>query len=251
MEYLLVLTACIDPSTSSHVSVVIADPVVRLAQYEKALKYWLEVKDKRLATILFIENSGYCLDSLTRLAEQSNPHNKQVEFIQLSNNQFPAYLDYGYPELGMLDEAVNVSQLMRQAKYFIKATGRLTFPKLPRLLDLLPRDYHFAVDCRLPIMTRTSPTVSSQLMVFSIQFYMSELVNVKARMNDIFRNMETLLYYKLMDYYGTVGAIMRWPINIDPVGYNAHWGGDYSSGRRKALSAVRAVGRCIVPGLWL
>ncbi|HVS82074.1 MAG TPA: hypothetical protein VHE60_10110 [Pyrinomonadaceae bacterium] len=250
IEYLLVLTACIDPSCGPAL-IALRDPLVRLEQYRKALEYWLLNKDLRLKSILFLENSGYPLDRLAELVAKNNPLKKKVEFIQLSNNDFPAYLDYGYPELGMLDEATSVSNLMQESRYFIKATGRLTFPKVSKLLDRLPADYLFAVDCRLPFLTGSSPTVNSNLMIFSSEFYKTELVNVKSKMNDVFRNMETLLYYKLMDYYKTPGAILRWPISVDPVGCDAQWGKSYNTPRRKVISATRSVSRAFLPGLWI
>ena len=250
-DYLLVLTGCIDPS-SGHARLKLADPRIRLEQYRKALEHWLLATDPRLGKILFLENSGYPLDSLCELVDKNNPLQKQVEFVQLSNNNYPASLDYGYPELGMLDEATNTSKLMAQSKYFIKATGRLLFPKLSKLLNRLPADYLFAVDCHLPVyLISWSPGVNSNLMIFSVEFYETELLDVKSKMNDVFRNMETLLYYKLMDYYKTPGAILRWPINVDPVGYDAQWGKSYSSPRRKVIGAVRNVGRALLPGIWI
>ena len=250
-NYLLVLTACIDPSTGP-ARISLTDSLTRLEQYRKSLEYWLLSKDSRLAKILFLENSGYPLDKLRELVDKGNPLKKQVEFIQLSNNNYPAHLDYGYPELGMLDEAANTSKLMADSKYFIKATGRLLFPKLSKLLNRLPADYLFAVDCHLPVyLISWSPGVNSNLMIFSVEFYKTEMLDVKSKMNDVFRNMETLLYYKLMDYYKTPGAVLRWPISVDPVGYDAQWGKSYSSPRRKVIGAARSVGRALLPGIWI
>jgi hypothetical protein len=250
-NYLLVLTACIDPSTGP-ARISLTDSLTRLEQYRKALEYWLLATDPRLAKILFLENSGYPLDKLRELVDKGNPLKKQVEFIQLSNNNYPAHLDYGYPELGMLDEATNTSKLMAESKYFIKATGRLIFPKLSKLLNRLPTDYLFAVDCHLPVyLISWSPGVNSNLMIFSVEFYKKEMLDIKSRMNDVFRNMEALLYYKLMDHYKTPGAILRWPINVDPVGYDAQWGKSYSTPRRRVISAARSVGRALLPGIWI
>jgi hypothetical protein len=250
-DYLLVLTACIDPSSGT-ARLKLADPEIRLEQYRKALEHWLLATDPRLAKILFLENSGYPLDKLRELVDKGNPLRKQVEFIQVSNNNYPAHLDYGYPELGMLDEATNTSKLMAESKYFIKATGRLIFPKLSRLLNRLPADYLFAVDCHLPVyLISWSPGVNSNLMIFSVEFYKTQLLDVKSKMNDVFRNMETLLYYKLMDYYKTPGAILRWPISVDPVGYDAQWGKSYNTPRRRVISAARSVGRAFLPGIWI
>ena len=37
--------------------------------------------------------------------------------------------------LNMLDQGLAISRLAREAKYYVKATGRLTFPRISKLLD--------------------------------------------------------------------------------------------------------------------
>src|ERR1700759_4800132 len=94
-EYLLVMTACIDPS-AGHYRIQRADPAVRLADYQHALRFWLAYPDQRVRRILFIENSGYPLDSLKAIPESENNLGKQVEFISLHCNWDPRTRHYGY-----------------------------------------------------------------------------------------------------------------------------------------------------------
>lgn len=250
-DYVLVLTACIDPSTGP-ARIIRKDPLVRLADYQQALQSWLLNPDPRLRSIVFVENSGYELKTLRQLVGRSNPFGKRVEFIQLRNNDYPPYVDYGYPELGMLDQVLAVSELARKSKYFIKVTGRLIFPTLTRLLDHLPSDYLFAVDSRVPMLPKGKPPgVYASLMIFSRMFYESELVDVKSKMNEVLCSIETMLYLKLMNYIDTPGAILRWPVHIASVGHGAHWNKSYTDSRGRVADAIRTVSRIITPQLWV
>jgi hypothetical protein len=250
-DYLLVLTACIDPSTGP-ARVVRSDPDVRLADYCRALEFWLRHPDPRLRSIVFVENSGYELKTVRQLVARNNPFGKTVEFIQLNNNNYPPYVDYGYPELGMLDQVLEVSELARKSKYFIKVTGRLIFPTLTHLLDHLPADYLFSVDCRVPMLPNGKPPgVFASLMIFSRSFYQSDLIDLKSKMNEVLSNLETMLYLKLMDYIDEPGAILRWPVHISPVGHGAHWNKSYDNSRGRVVNAIRTVSRIVVPQLWV
>lgn len=250
-HYLLALTACIDPSTGP-ARVVRRDPFLRLKDYCNALSFWLAHPDPRLRSILFLENSGFSLDTLKELVSTNNPFDKEIEFIQLKNNDYPPYVDYGYPELGMLDEGLQISELAKKSTYFIKITGRLVFPRITTLLNHLPANYLFAVDCRIPVLpTGNPPSVYASLMIFSVAFYKANLLDIKSRMNDVLSNMETMLYLKLMDYAGTPGAILRWPIQVSPIGYSAHWGTSYRSPSRKVKDGIRSLSRLIFPRLWI
>ena len=81
-RYLLVMTACVDPSQGEY-RLNRADPTIRLEDYKTALRFWLQFPDKRIRNILFIENSNYPLDRLKSIAEHENPLKKNVEFIGL------------------------------------------------------------------------------------------------------------------------------------------------------------------------
>jgi hypothetical protein len=250
-DYLLVLTACIDPSTGP-ARIDRSDPAVRLRDYSDALKFWLSYPDPRLRSILFLENSGYALDSLEQLVTQHNPYDKSVEFMQVENNNFPPELDYGYPELGLLDAAIETSELARHSRYLIKVTGRIVFPRLTELLNSLPDDYLFAVDCRVPMLPSGKPPgVYASLMIFSRTFYHDQLLDIKAKMNAVLCNVETMLYLKLLDYLDTPGAILRWPVEASPVGHGAHWNKSYQAPSSRVKNAIRSFSRVVCPRLWV
>jgi hypothetical protein len=251
-DYLLVMTACIDPSTGP-AKMVRADPAVRLEDYRRSLRYWIDQPDPRLCRILFLENSGHPLDKLKAEAT-TLPRGKQVEFISMNCNDFPPDMTYGYSELRMMDRGIGQSELARSAGYLIKTTGRLTFPNLPRLLDRLPRGYEFAVDSRNTRAFTEIPQVfvASQLMIFSKPFYERHIRTLWQEMPR--RGMplaEKILWDELIPFRNQPGAILRWPINVDPVGQAAHKQKNYGSPRQRLMSHARGVARIVAPWWWV
>src|SRR5437868_3234261 len=117
-EYLLVVTACIDPS-AGHYHIDRADPAVRLLAYQHSLRFWLSYPDERVRRILFIENSGSPLDSLKTIAASENHLGKQIEFISLHCNWYPRTSHYGYAEMHMLDLGLQQSRLRHETTHMI------------------------------------------------------------------------------------------------------------------------------------
>jgi hypothetical protein len=209
--------------------------------------------DKRLNRILFLENSGYPLDRLKSEAT-NNPRGKEVEFVSMKCNDYPSNLSYGYSELRMVDLGTDQSKLAHTSKYFVKVTGRLTFPELPRLLNRLPDDYDFAVDSRNNVRFSRSPQVfvSTQLMIFSRDFYNRKIRALWQQMPARnFALIENLLWDELIPLRRKPGAILRWPVNVDPHGQAAHWQKDYRSPKQRLISRARAVARVLTPWWWI
>jgi hypothetical protein len=250
-QYLLVMTACIDPRNAPH-KVHRSDPQIRMEDYKKALNFWLQYPDQRIGSILFIENTGYPLTELQSVCD-NNPLCKKVEFISLQCNDYPPDVHYGYAELNMLDEGLAKSQLAKTSHYVIKVTGRLMFPDLTKLLNQLPQDYQFAVDCRAstPFAKKRLAFVTTQLMIISTDFYERYLRNIRHQMNREITHIETILYREFVKHSAEKGAILRWRVNCDPVGLAAHWSKDYRSGKQRAINACRALARKLFPSCWI
>jgi hypothetical protein len=250
-SYLLVLTACVDPSAGSS-RLERADPEVRLRDYQQSLRFWLRYRDERLARILFIENSGYPLDGLQKIASEENPLGKRVEFVSLNCNSYPAKNSYGYAELVMLDLGLRQSALREETTHMVKATGRLTFPGLGRLLDRIPDGIAFGVDARTwstPWKRRAVPFVGSQLLIFRHDFYQTHIQRSYEEMARTTHWIESFLYAKLKPL--AKEGLMRFPVSADPVGQPAHRYESYSSAKQKTVNWIRAITRVIFPHWWL
>jgi hypothetical protein len=250
-RYLVVMTACIDPSRG-WVKVPRGDPEVRLGDYKKALTFWLRHPDPRLHDILLLDNSGYSLDSLRELTAKENAHAKQVEFLSFSCNEYPAGVHYGYAELALLDLGLAQSRLAAECPYFVKATGRFTFPRISRLLDRLPQEYWFAIDCRHH-RTQGKPqrVATTQLMLFATAFYREKLCDIKHLLGPPpMTHIENLFYQQLMPYRGDPRALLRWPVSVDPAGVSAY-GKNYESLGQRVKNRARRVLRVLAPGWWV
>jgi hypothetical protein len=254
-EYLLVMTACIDPS-AGHYRIDRADPAIRLLDYQHALRFWLSYPDQRVRRILFIENSGYSLDSLIAIGESENKLGKDTEFISLNCNWYPESSHYGYAEMRMLDLGLQQSRLRRETTHMIKVTGRLTFPALSRLLDHIPASFDFVADARIwrtPWKKHTVPFVGTQLILFSHDFYASHLQMQYDRMAESRHWMESFFYRELSQLPSNPEhpRLLRFPRSVDPVGQPAHRSRSYSHPLQRITNAFRAGMRRLVPGWWL
>lgn len=247
--YCIVMTACIDPSTGPH-AVARSKVETRLADYREALDFWLKHPDSRLNRIVFIDNSGYPLQSLRTFAEQNDPLGKSIEFISLNCNYSPPGLSYGYAEFAMLDLGLPQSRLAAASKYWIKVTGRLRFTNVSKLLDRLPDNTLFAVDCRDNTRFVKTPQVfaTTQFMLLRSDFFEQQMYGVKDDMTA--PCIENFVYDRLIKFRGQPGAILRWPVNVDPIGI-AGGNKNYGSLKQRGLNLARAICRRVFPNWWV
>ena len=83
-------------------------------------------------------NSGADLEPLRQLVNKRNSFGKEVEFLSIKCTPLPEGFTYGFSEMEMFDAGIAQSKLASLSTRFIKLTGRLTFPRLGKLLDWLP-----------------------------------------------------------------------------------------------------------------
>jgi hypothetical protein len=249
-------------SSAGHYRIDRADPAIRLLDYQQALRFWLSYPDPRTRRILFIENSGYPLDSLEAIAASENPLRKVTEFISLNCNWYPETSHYGYAEMRMLDLGLQQSRLRRETTHMIKITGRLTFPALSKLLDHVPASFDFVADARAwltPWKKHRVPFVGTQLILFSHDFYLSYLQTQYDRMAESYQPgrqrplLETFFYRALTEQPQSAGhpRLLRFPCSVDPLGQPAHRSRSYSHPAQRVTNAFRAGMRRIAPGWWL
>jgi hypothetical protein len=252
--YTVVMTACIDPKIGTNSATVHrSDPKVRLKDYQDGLKFWLSVKDERIKRIIFIDNSGYSLESLIEISRTNNQWNRECEFISLRCNEIPNGVHYGYSELKLLHLGLEGSKTLKKEDYIIKATGRYRFPNISHLLDRLPNTYKVAADAQ--ILNRFVPyprkTIMVGLIIFSTEFYQTHLQQLYKEMQPTPRKafVEDIFFDKLMPMRHEPGVILRFPCNCDYEGIGGN-GISYTEPRKKALSACRAIGRVLFPNWW-
>ena len=248
-RYLLVMTATIVPAVNSGVRR--GDPAVRLDDYKQALRYWLACPHRSAERILLLENSGADLSELRAIAANDNPGGKQVEILSIPGNQIPYGTNYGYTEMQMLDEGLALSQLRRTTTHMIKVTGRLIFPTLGRALDRLRDPLELMVDCRKLGFPRQGYDASVQIFVCSHSFYDRVLRDSRKEMNSTdVRLLEHLIFRKVIPYKDQPGIYLRFPCNIDAVGYSGFKAKSYNSPQTTLARAIRAALRLVTPWYW-
>lgn len=248
-QYLLVMTATIIPAENAGVKR--ADPRLRLEDYKQALRFWLNYPHPAADNILLLENSDADLSELRAIAAEENPRGKRVEILSVPGNRIPEGTNYGYTEMQMLDEGLALSQLRRQTTHMIKVTGRLTFPALGKALDLVAEPFELMVECRKLGFPRRGFDAATQLFVCSHAFYDRVLRGSKREMNSTdIRLLEHLIFRKAIPFKGKPGYYLRFPCNVEPVGYSGFKARRYDSGATAMTRGMRAALRVIAPNYW-
>ncbi len=250
-RFLLVMTATITPAPNAQVKR--SSSQVRLEDYKRALRFWLSYPHPVAERILFLENSGADLSELRAIAENENPQQREIEFLSLPAREIPAGTNYGYAEMQMLDDGLELSKLRLMTTHMIKVTGRLTFPSLGKALDRVANKapFELMIDCRKLGLFRPGYDARVQLFVCSHAFYDRVLRGANREMNssDV-RLLEHLIYRKVIPFKGQPGYYLRFPCNIDPVGYFGFKNRRYNSPRTTIPRGVRTLLRIIAPGYW-
>jgi hypothetical protein len=248
-RYLLVMTATIIPAANAGVRR--ADPRLRLEDYKDALRYWLHYEHPAAERILLLENSGADLAELQAIATGENPRSKPVEILSVPGNKIPEGTNYGYTEMQMLDEGLALSQLRRETTHMVKVTGRLTFPAIGKALYRIAKPFELMVECRKLGFPRRGFDASTQLFVCSHNFYDRVLRDSKKEMNSTdVRLLEHLILRKVIPFQGQPGIYLRFPCNIEPVGYSGFKSRSYNSPKTALTRAIRAALRVIAPDYW-
>ena len=252
--YLLVMTATIQPAAGAGVRR--ADPTARLEDYKQALRFWLRLSHPVAANILLLENSGADLTELQTIARDENPLAKPVEILSIPGNIIPEGRNYGYTELKLLDDGLAQSRLRRQTTHMVKVTGRLTFPALGRAVDMATRRNsghapELMIDCRKLGFPRRGHDCAVQLWLCSHSFYDRVLRNSREEMNATnLRLLEQLVFHKIIAEQGQPGVFLRFPCNIEPVGFSGFKGRSYRTPKQAIVSCMRAILRVVAPWYW-
>ena len=247
-KYVLLMTACIKPKNLNRPSFRI-DPVVRLADYKKALDFWLAYDDKRITGIVFAENSGYSLDELMALVKTRNIYNRTIEFLQFEESGRLNGVHYGFSDMEIVDHAIDNSKIIRADSILIKTTGRLYFPKLNRLLDTEDKmQYDFFADSRDYKLGKIEKRylVTTIFLVKPI-FYKEHLYNVKWELPaGKASHMETL-YFRIIKSLKGYNTKLGFPCRVDPVGIGAHSSNNYDSFKKRIESSLLFFMRKLLP----
>ncbi|MEI2269258.1 hypothetical protein OHB93_08060 [Microbacterium sp. No. 7] len=252
--YTIVMTACVQPAETG-IRVSRSDPQVRLQDYLQSVEAWLAMDDPDCEQVIFLENSGYPLDEVRRLGDSPLALRPLIA-AHVGDNAVPEGVSYGYAELGMLDAASQSLGAWASADLLVKATGRLRFPALPRLIDRVGAGVQFLGDARnrsLPrYRTSENGVITTQLLAFTPDFYGDHMLGLREAMRPAMghRLIESVIYRQLFPLEDGRRVRFRFPVSCDPLGHAGHWEKQYQSGADLSKSKARSLSRAIVPWWW-
>jgi len=230
------------------------DPRRREEEYAVNLRYFLR-EHPRLRKLVFAESSGWPLDRLRRIAATENPLGKEVEFLQLSCNDFPPSAGKGFGEALILDRALAASRLVPGVRRIAKMTGRQRVLNMTRLLERAPAGFELLCDLRdhglferfgIPAAGRYCDT---RFFAFTLPFFDAHLrrLYLAPRPEGGEYNLEDSYYHAVKALENAPGVVCRFPLEARYRGPAGHWHKDYGSLRERIKQSIRAVGRHLFP----
>jgi hypothetical protein len=117
-----------------------SDTDLRRNDYASALVDWL-TRQSAVSHIVFVDNSGYPLDSLHEIADRHRTTGKKVEFVSFRTTGYTEARGRSFGELDILDKALERSVLLRGAEHFAKVNGRVFVPNFDRIVAGLAPDF--------------------------------------------------------------------------------------------------------------
>jgi hypothetical protein len=255
--FTVLMTASVAPKKGVREMLKRSDPEQRLKDYQTGLQFWLSLDEPRIKGVVFAENTGFPLSGLRGFAEERNSRGLPLEFLSFDYPPVSPNLSYGCSEFQLVREAVARSAVAAQTEYFVKATGRYTFPDIRRLLARLPAEFKIAGDSKgfRPFGRKTSPLMTVALILFRTGFFQSDvapLVDTMIPAPPWTRSqfIETVLFDAFYPRRLEPGVILRWPCNCEPRGIGSN-GDNYATARKRLQSALRAIARVARPSLWM
>lgn len=209
----MLLTGTVDPLVYGNIEThpTAADPLDRLAQYESSIEKWLTLSNCQF--VVFAENSNWPFNA-EKFMRMAKKHGKVFEHVQgdIFREQTIRY-GKSYGEIRLMNDALDRSRLLADAKAFYKCTGRLFIRNINSILNEQRK-----TDNRF-IVNMYEPWVTSWFFKADKHFYNSFLRDAhtsavdRRRDNDI----EKVYYPRLLAHKEEVSSFLHYP-DVDGLG---------------------------------
>ena len=232
------------------------DPVERLADYERALSFYVGLPPSVVNRIVFAENSNADLGSLRAIADRAGGEGgKDVELVSFDGLDYPVAHGRAVGEMRLIETALSRSRLLAalgEDEPFWKVTGRLRFTNLARLIETAPDGAALYVDFRrYPrpwVDTRvfaSTPRAFRQLFVPRVELLRQDELERAG-----FSAPEERLFGELLPERerARIAPRLRFEPRIE--GHSGQ-GEDYARPARRAWATTRAIVRRVCPPLWI
>jgi hypothetical protein len=127
------------------------DPLERLSDYRWALERWSQTPG--FDGLIFVENSGYDIDSLRRIPAAHGWTEAAVEFLSFDGQDFPRHRGKGFGETVNLEHVLSNSRLLasREAR-LLRVNGRNYVQNIGAFADAIGPDTNTDILCDLRAM---------------------------------------------------------------------------------------------------
>lgn len=145
---IVLMTSTIAPKADTY-ALKRADPADRLRDYADALEFYLRTVGRGdFGALVYVDNSGYPLDTLIALARRAGLADR-CEFISYAAETPPHYSRY-YLELNLLIEAMQRSATLQEAgeAAIWKVTGRYIVENIASIVAAAPAAFDLCLNLR-------------------------------------------------------------------------------------------------------
>lgn len=243
---ILIMTATITPPLGAP-GLLRIDPKIRLADYEKALSYYVKALGKTIDRIIFAENSNSNIDKLREIVSETGKE-CEVEFLVYDGMDHPASYGRCYSESKLLDHVMSTSKIVTCAgknDFFWKVTGRYSLLNLRAMIASRP-NCNFYCDLR----SYPSPWADMRFMGWTKAGYQSIYRNIAQHIREDTnggRPGEETLYRRL---HGTFSAFDGFATVLarEPLfdGVRAYDNKNWSKGRQWLVFIARQIQRLLL-----
>jgi hypothetical protein len=244
------MTATITPPANARERVR-DDPLLRLRDYEAALRFYVTLLGPGLDRIVFAENSSSDLSSLARICEEAGKRDA-VEFISFYGLDYPPEYGRGYGEFRLLDYAMDHSTALGAfgpRDVIWKVTGRYIVRNLLDLFRTIPRSFDLYCDLR----DRPMPWMDTRLFAVTRGGYDRLIRGTYSRLaeSELRSSPEKEMRRHIGSLLPTGGIIPRFCTEPLVDGIRGNDGQNYARGKNLAKYMLRAAARKIAPFLWI
>ncbi len=176
-ETVLLITGCMSPSTKVY-KLTISNTEERRSQYLASLYYY--IRNTKINKIVYCDNSNALSDQ--RVIDEAIRYGKKLEWLSFHGDEEKSSTQgKGYGEAEIVKYALEHSELLSNAKYFIKITGRLLVKNLDFISKFSKKNsiyFH-------PVITLTNRFyINTRIYMMPISIYLDYFFDIGDLVND-------------------------------------------------------------------
>lgn len=196
----------------------------RLNDYKRALELWLA--HPKVQSLVLVENSGWDLSELRRIAEGSPE--KHVEFLSFTAPAFDGSLGKGYGEMICLQYAMEHSRLLTESARIIKVTGRYFLTNATDFMEFVESRRDAEIICDLLLNLTWA---DSRIFAAGPEFLTKYLFPLKDEVNDSrASNFEHVLARAVHAFMADCGTWAEPPFPLEVQGISGSQGRGWQMG---------------------